>query len=297
MVQITAGEHMNLKCMWISNGKIKLAVTTERGPRAIFFAWQNGPNLLAELPNAVIDSANGPYYLLGGHRLWHAPEWSVRTYWPETQILKTETGAHGVCVQVPPDGSAIAKELSFEMDTQAAKVVVTHTLRNTGLWTVELAPWAITQCVLGGVVLLPQPDKPSDEEGLLPSQRYSFWPYTKLTDGRIALGDRMTLVHTRPAPPTKLGYFNTHGWIGYWLNGTLFTKHFTPALHAPYPDFGCNAECYQNEAFVELETLGPLTHLPPNASVTHVEIWELRDGIDKPDNEAKALELAQKLGL
>lgn len=297
MTSITPGEHMNLKCAWISNGAIRLAVTTERGPRAIFLGWQNGPNLLAELPDATIPSIHGPYHLLGGHRLWHAPEWSARTYWPETATLKAETHANGVTVSAPADGGGIAKTLSFDMHPAAAKATVTHTLRNEGLWTVELAPWAITQCALGGIVLLPQPDKPSDEEGLLPSQRYSFWPYTKLTDGRIALGDRMTLVHTRPAPATKLGCFNTHGWIGYWLDGTLFTKHFTPVPGANHPDYGCNAECYQNEAFVELETLGPLTHLPPGGSVTHVEVWQLRDGIDKPDSEAKALDLARALGL
>ena len=295
MTTIETGETMGLKCMWISNGKIKLAVTTERGPRGMFFGWQNGQNLLAELPDVTIPSVNGPYHLLGGHRLWHAPEWSTRTYWPETQTLKPTPSANGIQVSVPADGGGIAKELTFDMDPAAAKVTVTHVLRNEGLWTVELAPWAITQCVLGGIVLLPQPDKPADAEGLLPSQRYSFWPYTKLTDGRVALGDRMTLIHTRPAPATKVGYFNAHGWIGYWLDGTLFTKRFSPTPGATYPDYGCNTECYQNEAFVELETLGPLGPLAPGATVTHTEVWQLRDDIAKPDTEAKALELARSL--
>jgi hypothetical protein len=290
-VNIHQGEYMGLKCAWLTNNRIRLAVTTERGPRGIFLGWDQGLNLMAELPDATIPSQNGPYHLLGGHRLWHAPEWSTRTYWPETQTLAAEHGAGSVTVHVPPDGGQIAKQLTFQMDPDAARVTVTHTLRNDGLWPVELAPWAITQCRLGGVVLLPQPDKPADAEGLLPSQRYSFWPYTKLTDGRVALGDRMTMVRTRVAPATKLGYFNTRGWVGYWIDGTLFTKRFTPALDAPHPDYGCNAECYQNEAFVELETLGPLTQLKPGASVTHVEVWDLRSGVARPDSEADALVL------
>lgn len=194
-------------------------------------------------------------------------------------------------ISVPPDGGQIAKELTFVMDAGAPKVTVTHVLRNEGLWTVELAPWAITQCRLGGIVILPQPAKPSDPEGLLPSQRYSFWPYTILNDGRFALGEKVTLVRTRVAPATKLGYFNTHGLIGYWIDGTLFTKRFTPVFDAPYPDYGCNVECYQNEAFVELETLGPLTALKPGASVTHTEVWQMATGIAKPENEEQALAL------
>lgn len=66
------GECMGLKCAWITNGQIRLAVTTERGPRGMFFGWQDGPNLFAELPDISIPSKNGPYHLLGGHRLWHA---------------------------------------------------------------------------------------------------------------------------------------------------------------------------------------------------------------------------------
>lgn len=281
-IDIQTGEYMGLRCAWLSNGQIRLAVTTERGPRGIFLGWEQGANLLAELPGVSIPSKNGPYDLLGGHRLWHAPEWSTRTYWPETQTLAVETGADCVKVCVPPDGGQIAKELTFVMQADQPRITVTHVLRNEGLWPIELAPWAITQCRLGGVVLLPQPAQPADPEGLLPSQRYSFWPYTQLTDGRIVLGERMTRLYTRPAPPTKLGYFNTDGWIAYWIEGTLFTKRFTPVMGAAHPDYGCNAECYQNEAFVELETLGPMVALKPGASVTHVETWDLQAGVARP---------------
>jgi hypothetical protein len=36
---------------------------------------------------------------------------------------------------------------------------------------------------------------------------------------------------------------------------------------------------YCNDSFVELETLGPLTHLASGASVTHVEHWEFITGV------------------
>jgi hypothetical protein len=282
MIKIERGEYIGMACAWISNGQIKLAVTTQRGPRGMFFGWQDGQNIFAELPDVTIPSENGPYYLLGGHRLWHAPEWSTRTYWPETQALQVEEKAGGVAVTLPADGGGIEKKLDFVMEADKPVVTVTHTLTNRGLWTVELAPWAITQCRLGGTVMLPQPVGPADPDGLLPNQRYSFWPYTNFADGRIVLGREMTLLHAKAAPPTKLGYRNVDGWAGYWLDGTLFTKRFDPQLGANHPDFGCNCECYCNDRFVEVETLGPIGPLAPGASVTHVETWELKANAPKP---------------
>jgi hypothetical protein len=47
----------------------------------------------------------------------------------------------------------------------------------------------------------------------------------------------------------------------------------------PHPDNNCNAEIYCNDQFVELESLAPLTKLSPGEAVTHVETWELFNGM------------------
>lgn len=295
MVKVDQGEYNGLVVDWVSNNQVKLAVTTQRGPRGIFFGWQNGRNVFAELPGVAIPSANGPYELLGGHRLWHAPEWSTRTYWPETQTISVVARSDGVSVTLPADGAGIEKSMQFIMDADKPAVTVTHRLRNTGLWPVELAPWAITQCRLGGVVLLPQPVQPADTESLLPNKRYSFWPYTNFNDGRIVLGNEITLLYAKAAPPTKLGYLNHAGWAGYWLDGSLFTKRFDPQLHSNHPDFGCNTECYCNDRFVEIETLGSLAALPPGATAVHVETWQLHANIPQPESEASAIAIARSL--
>ncbi|MCL5999356.1 MAG: hypothetical protein M1546_25325 [Chloroflexi bacterium] len=295
MVKLEHGEYAGMAVTWVSNGHVRLAVTTQRGPRAIFLGWPQGENLFAELPDVTIPSQNGPYHLIGGHRLWHAPEWSLRTYWPETQPIKVDEKANGLTVTLAADGAGIEKRLDFVMEAEKPVVTVTHTLHNTGLWSVELATWAITQCRLGGIVLLPQPIDPADPESLLPNKRYSFWPYTNFADGRFVFGNEVTLVHAKAAPPTKLGYRNVHGWAGYWLDGTLFTKHFDPQLGADHPDYGCNCECYCNDRFVEVETLGPLAPLAPGASVTHIETWQLRAGVQQPNSEAVALQIARQL--
>jgi hypothetical protein len=295
MTNVEHGKYLDMACAWISNGQIKLAITTSRGPRAMFLGWQNGPNLFAEILDVTIPSANGPYELLGGHRLWHAPEWSLRTYWPETQPITVIEKADGVKVTLSNDGAMIEKSLEFTMDSTKPVVKVVHSLTNNVLWPVELAPWAITQCRLGGTVLLPQPVDPADAENLLPNKRYSFWPYTNFADGRFEFGNQITLLRAKVAPSTKLGYRNHHGWAGYWLDGTLFVKRFDPQLGANHPDYGCNCECYCNDRFVEVETLGALVTLAPGATATHTETWQLYKDVPSPVDEATAIAIAKTL--
>jgi hypothetical protein len=95
------------------------------------------------------------------------------------------------------------------------------------------------------------------------------------------LGDEIILFHADALlPPFKIGYFNTSGWLAYWLDGILFRKSFEVYKNSSHPDNNCNAEMYCNDQFVELESLGPLTRLEPGASVTHVEKWDVLKQID-----------------
>jgi len=43
-----------------------------------------------------------------------------------------------------------------------------------------------------------------------------------------------------------------------------------------YVDRGVSVECYRDERFIELETLGPLVTVQPGKRVAHREIWMLR---------------------
>jgi len=40
---------------------------------------------------------------------------------------------------------------------------------------------------------------------------------------------------------------------------------------------------FTNEYFLEVETLGPLVWLEPGASVDHVETWQFRTDLPRPD--------------
>jgi hypothetical protein len=157
---------------------------------------------------------------------------------------------------------------------------VKHVLRNDGLWPVELAPWAITQLALGGVAVLPQTIGPIDAAGLLPNRHIVLWPFTQLGDRRLELHDDFCLVHGRAQlPPCKIGYMNRRGWVGYLHHDVFFVKRFYPQVAQPHPDFGCNAEVYVNNLFLELETIGSLRCLAPGQSVSHIEQWEIFTGV------------------
>jgi hypothetical protein len=113
-----------------------------------------------------------------------------------------------------------------------------------------------------------------------------------MNDPRVKWGDEFVLFKADSLlPPFKIGYFNPHGWLAYYVDGILFRKTFSAQTDADYPDNRCNAEIYCGNQFVELESLGPLTKLNPGSSVTHLEKWEVENGYDSlPGNLREVIE-------
>lgn len=222
-------------------------------------------NLLADMSHQPpVSTPYGDFYFRGGHRLWHAPEAMPRTYAPDTGELKVTDISNGVILETNTElGTGICKRIEIQLAPDKPSATLTHTLINDGLWAVELAPWAITQFQLGGTVILPMPVGNVDEAGLLPNRNISFWSYSRINDPRLSLRDDYVLFHADALPAFKMGYFNPHGWLAYYVNGTLFRKAFAAETSTRYPDNNSNAEIYCNEQFVELESLGALTMLPP----------------------------------
>jgi hypothetical protein len=247
-------------------------------------------NLLADLSDqAPVPTPYGDFYFLGGHRLWHAPEAMPRTYIPDAEINIAEL-PNGVILEAQTEpGTGIRKRIEIDLASNAPTVTLTHTLINDGLWAVELAPWAITQFRLGGTAILPMPVGNVDAAGLLHNRQMSFWSYTRLNDPRLSLRDDYILFHADALPPFKLGYFNSHGWLAYYVDGVLFRKTFDAQTDLHYPDNNCNAEMYCNAEFVELESLGPLTKLPPGAEIKHMERWDVLEGINSLPEQIQEL--------
>ena len=214
-----------------------------------------------------------------------------RTYIPDTALTITELHNSLIFETQTEPGTRIRKRIEIRLAHAKPSLTLTHTLTNNGLWAVELAPWAITQFRLGGTVILPMPVGNVDAARLLSNRQISLWPYARINDPRLKLGDEFILFKADALlPPFKIGYFNPHGWLAYWLDGTLFRKTFAARADSIYPDNNCNAEIYCNHLFVELESLAPLQVLQPGSSVSHVETWNIFDGLGSlPESIQQAL--------
>ncbi len=293
-------DYYGLPTRALDSGLLRLEYLAEAGPRLVRLCLAGSEeNLLAETPDLAWDTPFGRYTLYGGHRLWHAPEAFPRSCIPDDQGLEVEELPDGVRLTRPAEpGTGIRKTLEVRLHPQRAALSLHHDLQNDGLWPVELAPWAITQLPLGGVVLLPQTLLPLQGEALSPNRNLILWPYTRWEDRRLHPYDDLFLVEALPLPsPLKIGYLNRRGWTGYLRRGILFCKRFVPQTGRPHPDWNCNVEVYLGDSFVELETLGPLSRLEPGQSVRHTEGWEFFPVPDRPPTVEAIRELIASLPL
>lgn len=253
-----------------------IEVLATGGPRIVRLGLAGSDdNLLAETPDMGWQTPTGRYELFGGHRLWFAPEDPDRVAVPDTDGLVLEADGSGLRLTGTAEPqTGLVRSIVVDLDPATAAVTLHHELCNTGPSAIELAPWAITQLPLGGVVLLPQASA-MDGHHVRPNRSLVLWPYTSWADERLDLRDGLIVVHADAGRRLKIGYMNETGWIGYLRDGVLIVRRFEPALGQPHPDLGCNVETYCRDRFLELELLGPLAELGPGASVVHAERWEL----------------------
>lgn len=264
----------------LENQYVHLEYLNNCGPRIVRFSVKGGSNLLAELPDFFVDTALGPFHFRGGHRLWRSPEIMPDTYSPDNDGLDVEILNDGISL-THHSGIGLAKVVEIRLSSDRPAVTLTQQLRNESSSSIKVSPWAITMFRMGGTVLLPQPVGNNDPQGLLNNRIIALWPYTRINDTRLVLRDDFILIHASPSlPPAKIGYFNPHGWMAYWLDGFLFRKTFTVYPGEMYPDGGCNTESFCSDRFVELESLGPLISLEPGSGASLLETWELYDTLN-----------------
>ena len=265
-------------CIRLSNGTVEVVLTTTIGPRIIRYGFVGGENVLGEVPDLTTKTALGDWKPWGGHRLWSAPEAMPRSYSPDnTPIQATVEGNTVRLVQPLEPATGIVKEITVTLADTGTGVTIGHRLVNRNLWTVEMAPWAMTIMHAGGTVILPQEPYRSHDEALLPVRSVTLWAYSDLSDPRWQIGPTFLRLRNDPsrAPSQKIGIANHQGWAAYLREGTLFVKRVDWKDGAAYPDGGVNVEAYTAGAFLELETLGVLTSVEPGDAVTHEERWYL----------------------
>jgi hypothetical protein len=295
-----ADDFYGLPTRSLENRHLRLDYLAEAGPRIVRLVLAGSDrNLLIELPNVTLPTSIGKFSLRGGHRLWHSPEATPRSYAPDDAGLVIAETEDGVRLLQPTETiTGIRKSLEVRLNPDRPGATLRHHLQNEGIWPVELAPWGITMLPLGGLAILPQQRGPLDAAALLPNRHLVLWPYTRWQDPRLQLADDVVAIRADPLlPPCKVGYLNRRGWVAYLNQGVLFVKRFSPRPEERHADFGCNAEFYCNDQFLEMESLAPLARLEPGQSVEHVETWELYPGLDAPPTLDGARAAVARLGL
>ena len=282
--------YLNLpNCYRLSNGTVEIVVTTDIGPRILRFALIGEDNILGEFPDSKVTTELGEWKPWGGHRLWAAPEAMPRTYAPDSSRIdyKIESQETIRLMQPADPKTGLEKEVTVTMSPEGSHVRVLHRITNRNLWAIQLAPWAIT-IFRGGTTILPQEPYRSHDTALLPARPLVLWHYTDLGDPRFRIGKKFILVNADAAmhEPQKIGIANKQEWAAYLKNKTLFIKRAEYKEGASYPDYGSSTETYTAEAFMEIETLGPVEHLEPNQFAEHLESWSLFKNIEMGEDEA-----------
>ena len=274
------------ECIVFRLGDLKLIVTTEVGPRILYFGPSGGPNML--LVRAEHEGLkDGLYHSYGGHRLWIAPERKPNTYASDSFPVTVSFLDGGVNLSSPVDEFGIQKSMSINV--RSSFFEIQHEVANLGVKPVTLAPWAITVMTPGGEVVVPQnPTRPQADDNLLPIQNIVLWGYSDMSDPRYIWGRKVIrLRSTDDDNPTKFGAFVHAGLVAYCNLGHTFVKRFYTYHDEPLPDRGCNFESYTKAGMLEVETLAPLQTIPPGEkSDTHVERWTLTKGMAPTDDDA-----------
>lgn len=274
------------KCVKITNSVVELYVTIEKGPRIIRYGFINRENHFCENIPTSMEVMGETWHLMGGHRLWHSPESSPRTYIPDNNLVKWHIKENSIVFQMDIEPwTQIKKEIEITLE-EGSKVEVIHRLTNKGAWPVELSAWAITVMAPGGVGVIPQGNR---ETNLLPNRIVALWPYSKMNDERVTWGDKYITIRQDKSKqePFKMGISNEEGFAAYFNHNSLFIKSYNHVLGERYPDLGVSYETYTNEYMLEMETLSPLKKLSTEETITHIENWALIDNVSFPKEEEK----------
>ncbi|MBI4824917.1 MAG: DUF4380 domain-containing protein [Nitrospirae bacterium] len=277
-------------CVQISNGIVDLIVTADVGPRIIRYGFIGKENELCVVASTKGMTGGDEWRIYGGHRLWHSPEDRVRTYQPDNKPVAWKEIKDGIKVSQDVERlTGIKKEMEITLSADSTEVHLLHRLINKGSANVVFSVWSLTAMATGGKEIVPVT---GHDTGLLPNRTISLWPYTKLNDPRLTLGEKYIIIHQDAAikEPLKFGIPNENGWAAYFNHNNLFIKYHEHQADALYPDFGVSYETYTNDFMLEMETLSPLTILESGKAVEHAERWELFSNVPAPSNNETEIE-------
>ena len=273
-------------CYRVSNGEVELVVTADVGPRIIRFGFVGGQNLFKEFSEQLGRTGETEFQLRGGHRVWKAPEDPIATWAPDNVPVQIETTADGLVAREPVEPlTKLQKEIAIHLAPSGTRVTVIHRIANRSLFPLEFSVWAMSMMAQGGTAITGFPPRGKHPVDLAATNPLVMWAYTDLSDKRWKFTKKYMMLRQDPnnANAQKLGLFNPNTWVAYALNGEAFVKQTQADPSKPYPDFGCAFETFTNNDFLEVETLSPLTKVPPGQTAEHVENWSLHRNVRLTD--------------
>ncbi len=282
------------RCMRLSNEKIEAYVTVDIGPRIIKFncigmdnMLFNDDNIEKEVDVSSLFGEGAKWRTYGGHRMWVTPENMPETYYPDCEPVEYEIGENSVMFTPKPQRVNNVQH-KLEVGFADDKLTVKHYLTNLDDKVRFGGIWGITVTDRDGIAIMKQPER---NNALLPDRNLVFWPYTKMNDERILLGeDYIAVQHDRNMGPAKIGFNNFEGRLYCFNHGQLMTKSYTPDYeNGTYPDFGVSSEIYTNSDILEVETLGHIGDIKKGETVTHTEVWTVAPCECKPNLNEKEI--------
>jgi len=273
-------------CWRITNGDVDLIVTADVGPRIIRYGFVNGQNLFKEFPDQLGKSGEKDFQLRGGDRVWKAPEDPVASWAPDNVPVEIAVTPTGLIARAPVEPlTNLQKEIEISLAPSGTQVRVAHRIRNHSLFALEFSPWVLTMMAQGGIEVTAFPPRGKHPIDLAVTNPLAMWAYTDLSDKRLTFTKKYLALRQDPnnSAAQKVGLFNPHTWGAYVLNGEAFIKVAQADPNKVYPDFGCSFETFTNNEWLEMETLGPLTKVPPGGEVEQVEDWALYKNVELPE--------------
>lgn len=265
-------------CLRIANAEIELIITLDVGPRIIRLGFIGGSNEFAEYPDQAGLVGGTTYRSYGGHRLWAAPETKGWTDHPDNNPVEWKEKDDNIILTAPIEqGTKLQKEFDIYLDPNRNCVRIIHKITNCSKAPIKLAPWAVSVMAPGGRAIIPQEPFIPHADRVLPVRPLVLWSYTQMRDLRWTWGNRFIqlLQDSNAKSPQKFGALVTKGWTAYANSDRVFIKRFQYDAKETYPDFGCNVEFFTNIRMLEIESLGPLITLKPQAYTIHREEWYL----------------------
>lgn len=266
-------------CYRISNGEVELVVTSDVGPRVMFYGFAGGQNFFWVQKETAGKTGQPEWIARGGHRIWVGPEDVKYTYPPDNSAVSVRAeGSVLIATQPVEKETGIEKQIEVRLAPQGSDVTIIHRLTNRSAMPLEYAAWALSMMAPGGRGVSGFPPRGTHPEMLQPTNPLVMWAFSDLSDPRWTWLKKYFVLRQDPrnATPVKIGHFNPHTFGAYFLNGEMFLKRYEADPAKTYPDFGCSYETFTNADFLELETLGPLTKVAAGATLEHVERWTLR---------------------